>query len=201
MDGVLCESSLRHARAYVEVLAPRGLRFPVEEILLREGGKSATIIRALSEKYGVPIPQADVAPLAQAKQEAFRAMGKPPLYPAVPRMLEAVRERGYKTGIATGTTRRNLEFMLGDLLQGIDAPVTMEDCPQEKPDPGPYLEAARRLGVLPRACTVVENAPNGIRAGKRAGMRVIALSTTLPEGLLGEADVVCASHEEALFWL
>jgi sugar-phosphatase len=67
--------------------------------------------------------------------------------------------------------------------------VTAEDVARGKPDPEGYLAAARRLAVPPHACTVVEDSPPGVAAGKAAGMHVIALATTHPAAALGEADI------------
>jgi sugar-phosphatase len=76
---------------------------------------------------------------------------------------------------------------------GLPVPHTMvsaSDITKGKPDPEPYLKAAAALRLQPRECIVIEDAPSGIRAGKAAGMRVIALPTTYPSEQLGEADIV-----------
>jgi mannitol-1-/sugar-/sorbitol-6-phosphatase len=64
-----------------------------------------------------------------------------------------------------------------------------------KPDPEGYLRAAGELGVAPERCTVVEDAPAGIAAGRAAGCRVLALATTLPSSALTAADAIFASLE------
>lgn len=67
-----------------------------------------------------------------------------------------------------------------------------------KPDPACYTLAAQRLELDPWACVVVEDAPNGVAAGKAAGMAVIAVSTTHTPEQLHQADlVVSALHEVA----
>ena len=72
---------------------------------------------------------------------------------------------------------------------GIDLPahaVGSEDIPRGKPAPDGYLLGAKRLGVAPGACLVVEDTPPGIQAGKGAGARVLAVTTThSPQQLLG----------------
>jgi len=81
----------------------------------------------------------------------------------------------------------NMAAAVGEeLLRKFDVVLTSEDVPRGKPHPDPYLEAARRLGVRPEECLVVENAPMGIRAAKAAGMRCLAVLSTLgPEDLDG----------------
>ena len=51
-----------------------------------------------------------------------------------------------------------------------------------KPHPDLFLEAARRLGVAPEHCVVFEDAPLGVEGAHRAGMKAVALTTTLPAG-------------------
>jgi len=68
--------------------------------------------------------------------------------------------------------------------------VTADDVEHGKPSPDPYLEAARRLGVEPSRCLVIEDAPAGIAAGNAAGMTVWAVATThAPEELRAAAEV------------
>jgi sugar-phosphatase len=85
---------------------------------------------------------------------------------------------------------------------GVPAPrvfVTARDNRRGKPDPEGYLLGARRLGVDPSDCVVVEDAPAGIAAGKAAGMSVIAVRTTCTADRLAAADAVVptAGHLEA----
>src|SRR5207244_3425106 len=59
-----------------------------------------------------------------------------------------------------------------------DVLVAAEDVRDGKPDPGGYLLAARRLGVRADGCVVVEDSPAGVAAGRAAGARVVAVTTT-----------------------
>lgn len=65
--------------------------------------------------------------------------------------------------------------------------VTAEDVPDGKPDPSGYLQAARRLGVDPSACVVIEDAPAGKAAGRAAGATVVAVLTSHPREVLTAA--------------
>ena len=68
--------------------------------------------------------------------------------------------------------------------------ITADDVSRGKPDPEPYLLAAKGLGFAPSACVVIEDAPAGIQAARAAGMRVIAVATTHAPEELVEADVI-----------
>lgn len=71
-----------------------------------------------------------------------------------------------------------------------DVLVTAEDVDVGKPDPAGYLLAARRLGADPAECIVVEDAPAGLEAGRRAGCRVIAVATSHSPGQLAGYEVL-----------
>ena len=68
--------------------------------------------------------------------------------------------------------------------------MTIDDVTAGKPAPDPYLMAARRLGVGPADCVVIEDAPAGIQAALAAGAYVVAVSSTNPIGALHDAHGV-----------
>ena len=68
--------------------------------------------------------------------------------------------------------------------------VSASDIVNGKPHPEPYLKGAAALGFEPKDCVVIEDSPSGVRAGKTAGMRVIAVPTTYDVSELTEADVL-----------
>ena len=67
---------------------------------------------------------------------------------------------------------------------------------RSKPDPALFLYASEQLAVAPAACVVIEDAPLGLEAARRAGMRCIGLATTYEPALLGAADQVARSYDE-----
>jgi sugar-phosphatase len=93
--------------------------------------------------------------------------------------------------IVTSGTRRVAEARLRHV--GLAKPeifITADDVKTGKPSPEGYLLAASRLQLDPSACVVIEDAPAGIQAGKAAGMRVIAVTSTLSKDALSQADAV-----------
>lgn len=96
--------------------------------------------------------------------------------------------------IVTSCTPPLLEARLR--AAGLRAPrvvVTADRVAQGKPAPDAYLLAARELGADPAACTVLEDAPAGVAAGRAAGARVVAILTTHAAAELGGADELAAS--------
>ena len=123
--------------------------------------------------------------------------------PYLPGAVEAVHlaAKHYPTALASGSERSLIEAVMQDTaLRGqFRVVVCTDDLPHGKPAPDVYLEAARRLGVTPEACVCVEDSPNGILAGKAAGMKVIAVPdmrfNSNPE-VIRQAEVVLGSLEE-----
>ena len=77
-------------------------------------------------------------------------------------------------------------------------PILMsEDFSQSKPNPECFLIAAQRLGLQPTECIVFEDSHYGLEAGRRAGMKVVGLATTLPKSeIANEADIVVSNFTE-----
>lgn len=83
---------------------------------------------------------------------------------------------------------------------GLPAPFVLvcgDDISRGKPDPECFLKAAGRLGAEPASCTVIEDAPAGIKAAQAAGMSTIAIATTHDASELAGADETFASLRDA----
>jgi sugar-phosphatase len=80
--------------------------------------------------------------------------------------------------VVTSATRRLAEARLDAVGILPKTLIAADDITHGKPDPEPYLLAARQLGVDPARCVVFEDAPAGLRAGRAAGMTTVALATT-----------------------
>jgi sugar-phosphatase len=80
--------------------------------------------------------------------------------------------------VVTSATRRLAEARLDEVGITSKTTVAADDVTRGKPDPEPYLLAARHLGVEPARCVVFEDAPAGLASGRTAGMRTVALTTT-----------------------
>ena len=108
---------------------------------------------------------------------------------ALPGAAELLRELpASRYAIVTSATRPLAEVRLRAARLLVPANlVTARDVPRGKPNPDPYLMGARILGVAPTECVVIEDAPSGIRAGKAAGARVVALRTTASDAQLQDA--------------
>jgi sugar-phosphatase len=91
--------------------------------------------------------------------------------------------------VVTSAIRALAEVRLraAGLLPYVQNLVTVDDIQRGKPDPEPYLKGAAKLNLRPSECVVIEDAPSGVRSGKAAGARVLALRTTTGDEELLEA--------------
>lgn len=116
-------------------------------------------------------------------------------------VFQKARERGFKIAVATSARKGKVDGIIDGLdVRGyLNSLVTADDIADHKPHPGVYLESAKRLGLTPDECVVVEDSPVGIEAGKRAGMQVLGFKTskfTLEE--LSAADIMISNLDEVL---
>ena len=141
------------------------------------------------------MPDNEVKRVGDLKEARYRALVRKDgieLLPGVRMWLERLHEAGWRQAVASSAPPANIDVLievlgLGDILQ---AAVSAEEVPHGKPAPDVFLRAAAKLGVDPHRSVVVEDAAVGVEAGRRGGMRTIAI--TGPHGPL-EADVVVAS--------
>jgi sugar-phosphatase len=123
---------------------------------------------------------ADVVPAAVARIEALEVEDVPNggavLLPGTRDFLDSLPADRW--AVVTSATRRLAEARLAHAGILPKTLVVAEDVTRGKPDPEPYLLAARELGVDPARCVVFEDAPAGLQAGRAAGMTTVALATT-----------------------
>lgn len=114
--------------------------------------------------------------------------------PGVTEFLEELRARQVKTAVVTSSNRLKMESVYRfhpHLKEIFDTIIIAEDFTRSKPDPECYLLGAHRFGTLPGNCFVFEDSFHGLESGRRAGMTVIALSTTNPyDAVKDKSDLV-----------
>ncbi|MFD6326545.1 HAD family hydrolase [Streptomyces sp. NPDC058442] len=123
---------------------------------------------------------AHVVPEAVARIEDLEVEDVPNggavLLPGTRDLLDALPAERW--AVVTSATRRLAEARLAAAGILPKILVAADDITRGKPDPEPYLLAARTLGVDPAHCVVFEDAPAGLQAGRAAGMTTVALATT-----------------------
>jgi len=195
VDGTLVDSAEYHWLTWRETLLGEGYDLTRAEFEASFGQRNDEILRGY---FGAELAAAEVARIGDAKEERYRELvrvrGIEPL-PGVRRWLGKLKTEGWRQAIASSAPRLNLDAILKALgLENFfDAVASAEDVSRGKPDPQIFLAAAAKVSVPPSRCVVVEDAPAGTEAARRAGMRRVGVLSS--HGAL-EADVVVGSLAE-----
>lgn len=190
MDGVLVDSEPFICEAAIRMFAERGLKVKPEDFTPFVGAGENRYIGGVAEKYGFHIDiERDKARTYEIYGEIVRGRIEP--LPGVHEFIAKARGRGLKLALASSADRIKIEINLreiGIVPETFDAIVSGQDVVRKKPDPEIFLTAAKRLGLAPEECLVVEDAVNGVAAAKAAGMRCLALTTSFTKEDLSGAD-------------
>jgi len=197
MDGVITDSMPHHCEAWQQVFAKFHVTVSRAEILRREGERGIVTLRTLLSENGVSPPARELEDALAEKEEIFRALPTPDLFPGVEALLQELFRRGKKLALVTGTSRAEAQsYLPPDLFACFHTVVSGDLVCFGKPDPEPYLRAVNALRLLPRECLVIENAPFGIESAREAGLACVAVATSLPAEHLQDADRIVGSLEE-----
>ncbi|WP_274912069.1 HAD family hydrolase [Streptomyces sp. WZ-12] len=177
LDGTLVDSEPNYFEAGRRVLAGYGVTdFTWEHHLRFIGIGTRETLTVLAREYRIDAP---VEELLAGKNRAYLELARAgtEVFPQMRELVVRLAGGGHPMAVASGSSRAAIEAVLAGT--GLDALLTTvvsaEEVPHGKPAPDVFLEAARRLGVEPAACVVVEDAAPGVLAARRAGMRCIAV--------------------------
>lgn len=203
-DGLLADTEELAASVLVALLAERGVTTGFESMVSFMGStgpvNDAAWERWLLEWLGPDEDQVAFEAVASEQIEARRH--EVPLRPGVVELLDEADRHGWKVAIGTGQARARLDNHLTHLglLGRFDVVVTAADVARGKPAPDIFLEVARRLGVVPSECVVLEDSLPGYEAALAAGMAVVICpcAVTRHATFPVEARVVESLHEVTL---
>ena len=196
-DGLTLDTEPAWTRAEVALFARHGQTWTMDHKRELLGTSPATSAVKLERMLGRPGAELSAELYELVVDEV--AGGIEPM-PGAAALLAALRAAGVPLGLVSNSRRRFVELGLASagLAGAFDAIVTAEDVERPKPAPDAYLAAARALGATPAACTVLEDSPTGLAAGRTAGARTIGIPSL--DGVALEADLVAASLEDRSVW-
>jgi HAD superfamily hydrolase (TIGR01509 family) len=185
MDGVLINSHAAHRRAWREFLRGEGVRVSDDELgFILEGRTRTEILR----HFLGDLTDAELHKYGHCKDDFFRSLERQigPI-PGILPLLENLARRGLALAVATSASEIRTFATIERLGLGgcFAAVVTASDVKQGKPDPAVYRLACERLEVSPELAIAFDDAPAGVLAARKAGMRCIGVgSNGLGEQLL-----------------
>lgn len=196
-DGVLADTMEDNFKAWKNVFELFNVEIKREDYFPLEGMKMVKIVETIGDKYGKKFSEAECLKIKKLKDRYYLENHNFIFYRGVLGLVERLNEKGTLLAIVSASPKEKLEKTVPrDFLEKFNVVVSGDDTVNGKPNPEPYLTAVKKLGLNVGECVVVENAPLGIMSAKNADIYCIAMSTTLEEGYLIEADKIVGNHEE-----
>jgi HAD superfamily hydrolase (TIGR01509 family) len=206
LDGVLAVSEPLLAEAAIALFAEKGHSTTADDFRPFIGMGEDRYIGGPAAARGIPmdLPR-DKARLYEIYDDVIR--GRLEALPGARDFVAECRRRGLAIAVASGADRTKVVANLREIGMPeatFDTVVDGTQVVRKKPAPDIFLEAARRLGVPPAECLVVEDAVSGVAAAKAAGMRCLAVTTSFSARELAGFDWIAAdlahAPAEALAW-
>jgi len=192
MDGTIVDNMAFHTKSWIAFFERRGHAIDADAFFRATAGRQGgEIIRS---HFGEHLLDDEVMTLNHEKEAVYRELYAPhrKAVEGFEDLIADAKSQGIALAVGTAAPPANVEFTLDglDLRRHFDAIVGATDVARGKPHPDVFLEAAKRCGAEPANCIVFEDAPLGVEAARRAGMRAVVLTTTLPAEAFAEFDNV-----------
>lgn len=199
LDGTIIASMPAHVIAWRKVLSEIGITLDDLYIELHEGEKAEDTIFRLAQENGLTLSRDELHALIERKRALYRSMAVRGLIPEARQLIDELLRRGVECDIVTGSIRANMNGVVSPEEQALFTHIiSADDYERGKPLPDPYLIAVKRSGLLPEEGLVLENAPLGIASSVAAGLRTIAITSTLPAVHLANAHRIIQCYHELL---
>tara|TARA_B100001094_G_scaffold332273_1_gene403652 strand:- start:2264 stop:2920 length:657 start_codon:yes stop_codon:yes gene_type:complete len=199
MDGVIVDSEPLHKESFLQIWKElgygnnHGIHFPDFY-----GTSDRTVWKAFIDKHQ---PKMHIDELISLRKQRLIKLlrDKKPIFDGVLPLIQHLASY-CPIGLATGSVHHIIDEILkmDELRQYFRCIVSSEDVSLPKPSPEIFLLASKKLNVEPKYCCVIEDTINGVKAGKAAGMYVVAITNTFSIHQLSKsgADLVCQSYTE-----
>ncbi|GMK39584.1 phosphatase [Paenibacillus sp. CCS19] len=174
MDGVLIDSHSISSQMLCETANGFGCNLTIDEIKAWGSLSSRQFWANVKNAYDLSQSLEELIQSYNVDREIekYKEIG---LMPGVKNLLKDIKAEGIKTAIATSASRKRMNAVVTifELSDYFDQYVCDDEVKMSKPDPGIYLLAAKKLGINPSSCVVIEDSNNGLRSAKFAGMKCI----------------------------
>ena len=180
MDGLLVDTEPLWFETEADVMARLGAPWTEQDQEQLLGGSMDNTVGYLLARATRPAPPADVARWMTEGMLRRAAEGRVAVRPGARALLDEVARAGLPFALVTGSQRPFTEAVLASTGFRFPVTVTGDDVTRTKPDPEPYLLAAKLLDADPGQCVALEDSPNGVASATTAGCLVVAVPTLLP---------------------
>jgi beta-phosphoglucomutase-like phosphatase (HAD superfamily) len=180
MDGTMIDSMPAHTQSWLEFVRRHAIEVDVHDMMRRTTGRTG--VEVMAELFQRALTPDEAVGHLHEKESIYRELFAPQFaeIPGFGRFAELAQARGLRIGVGTAGDRLNIAFAYTNLRmrREPDATVGGDEGLPGKPEPAIFVEVARRLQVDPAHCIVFEDAPLGIEAARRAGMRAVGICSS-----------------------
>ncbi|MFQ6558700.1 HAD family phosphatase [Pseudomonas sp. Lb2C1-1] len=203
MDGVLVDSEPVYMKQERHSYARYGVMLNETELSRFVGTTQRHMWNAIKTEYG--LAQSLDCLMAEHHQQLVDALNSEPLppMPGVTQLLGTLNKAGIPCAVASSSPRELVEIVLrkAGLHIFFTEIVCGDDIEHSKPDPAIFLMAAKRLGIAPSSCVVIEDSAHGVAAAKAATMFCIGLlNPNSGQQDLSAANFRAHHHGEITHW-
>ena len=197
---VLVDSMFYQADAWVKTFKEAGINITREDIYELEGSNNQRLIKSIFEKAGKEPDPWHLEQLPEKKREVLE-FDKIKPFEGILDCLKELKQH-FKLAMVSGSHIDTVTGVVNKYFSNcFDVIITGSDLERGKPDPDPYLKALEMLDLTKNECIVIENAPLGITAAKRAGLYCVAVASMLEPEKVEHADLVLEDHAALLEYL
>lgn len=201
MDGTMINNTAAHKEAWKEFCSRNDIKLSDSDYNKKIAGLKNDQI--LANLFGKGLTANQIKSYANYKESVYRELYKPKLeeVPGLTEIILKLKKLDIKLAIATTAPKENREFALRKLglKSYFDIILGEENVKKGKPDPEIYIKTAKILDVNPTSCIVFEDSPAGLKSGKDAGMKVVALTTSHSKKELTGADLIIENFSKLEF--
>ncbi len=197
LDGVITNTMPDHYRAWKAVFAREGIVVSHLDVYQREGQRGITSVMEIFQSRGKAMTRSRAIKILRAKEKLFKRIARRRFIPGARKFLRDLHAQQFRLALVTGTSRHELNELLPTyLLKLFHVVVTGSDVKRGKPHPEPFHKALKLLRLSAKDSIVLENSPFGIISAKKAGLKCLALETSLPRDYLKGADIIFSAIPE-----
>ncbi|NQZ75433.1 MAG: beta-phosphoglucomutase [Ekhidna sp.] len=197
LDGVIVDTVPAHFVSWKTITDELNIDFTEEDNEQLKGVSRVESMNRILEIGGVSLPEDQIAELITKKNDRYVSiiskMTREDILPGVMDALALLKENNIAAAIGSSSKNATRILEAIGLTKEFDVIVDGNHIKNSKPDPEVFLQAAEKLGLDAKLCTVVEDASAGVEAAKKGGMHCIGIGE---KDILGEADVVIPSMKE-----
>jgi HAD superfamily hydrolase (TIGR01509 family) len=203
MDGVLIDAMPFHAEA-MKIAIKEETNYEIDKKIVYqlEGMPSNNLVKEIFKKYNInkELDQELIKKISERKKQLFKEIEDTRLIEGVPDLIKMLNECKCLKAIVTGAAKKEIELTIDKMigLKNFDVVVSGEDVEAGKPNSDPFVVALQKMNIKSSECIVVENAPLGVEAANKAGIRCILTLNNTPLNISTDFNNII-SNETQIF--